>query len=469
MAIERPVKLYDFGAVQVAPAYEIDRQFDNHRRSIDAVIQQLAKVLRADGKLNNDLLTPESFPRNILDKLHADTLRDALRAQNATAKMLQQITTRQIAIEKTAKELRALIEQNSADNQTTRALGEEVQARSMAMSAQARIEPMSATITTTDTSTLDGPYQPILGVFAGGFYGADAPGANAVASDYAQVAIEWAEHLPDTIPPNILAINAITGEHWSSRWWANKAASAFGQLAWLYYGAGLNPPEGDPSTGGAIPPGAIWYDTGNNTIMVWNGTMWEPIQGKPIYADTLSLYYLASGGQTDFTLTDADMHSKSTTLAPDGSQGVIVFLNGVRLTPSEDFNVTPASSTITLELGASAGSVLAVDVLIPTSQLQPGRVEAVLTLDPNIDPTTGEPGQQDGTRTDFGLYVAQDKSLAAVGAPEELLVSFDGVIQSPGVGYTLPNPNTIHFSEAPRVDSQIFIVWFRSPNDPATA
>ena len=37
-----------------------------------------------------------------------------------------------------------------------------------------------------------------------------------VSADYAQVAIEWAEHMPDTIPPNILAINAITGEHWSS-------------------------------------------------------------------------------------------------------------------------------------------------------------------------------------------------------------------------------------------------------------
>jgi hypothetical protein len=45
------------------------------------------------------------------------------------------------------------------------------------------------------------------------------------------VSIEWAEHMPDTIPPSVLAINAITGAHWSSRWWANRAAqivSAFG-------------------------------------------------------------------------------------------------------------------------------------------------------------------------------------------------------------------------------------------------
>ena len=67
MAIERPVKLYDFGAVQVAPAYEIDRQFDNHKRSIEQIIKLVSKVVRADGKLNNDLLTPESFPRQILE------------------------------------------------------------------------------------------------------------------------------------------------------------------------------------------------------------------------------------------------------------------------------------------------------------------------------------------------------------------------------------------------------------------
>jgi hypothetical protein len=63
-----------------------------------------------------------------------------------------------------------------------------------------------------------------LGPGAGGFYGVDALGAGATAQDYAQVSIEWAEHMPDTIPPNVLAINAITGDHWSSRWWANHAA-----------------------------------------------------------------------------------------------------------------------------------------------------------------------------------------------------------------------------------------------------
>jgi hypothetical protein len=48
--------------------------------------------------------------------------------------------------------------------------------------------------------------------------------ASNVAQDYAVLSAAWAEHMPDTIPPNILAANDITGDHWSARWWANLAA-----------------------------------------------------------------------------------------------------------------------------------------------------------------------------------------------------------------------------------------------------
>lgn len=52
----------------------------------------------------------------------------------------------------------------------------------------------------------------------------DAALGDVVAQDYAVLSRAWAEYLPDTIPPNILASNDITGDHWSSRWWANHAA-----------------------------------------------------------------------------------------------------------------------------------------------------------------------------------------------------------------------------------------------------
>ena len=63
-------------------------------------------------------------------------------------------------------------------------------------------------------------------------------GAVALAEDWAAVSAAWAEHMPDTIPPNILAVEAITGDHWSSRWWANRAAQIVqGQLP-----TGASPP-----------------------------------------------------------------------------------------------------------------------------------------------------------------------------------------------------------------------------------
>jgi hypothetical protein len=68
---------------------------------------------------------------------------------------------------------------------------------------------------------------PSLYVNAGGPYATSDAGATATSADYAQVSIEWAEHMPDTIPPNVLAINAISGAHWSSRWWAARAAAYF--------------------------------------------------------------------------------------------------------------------------------------------------------------------------------------------------------------------------------------------------
>jgi hypothetical protein len=52
----------------------------------------------------------------------------------------------------------------------------------------------------------------------------DAEGAAALAYRYAILAQAWAEYMPGTIPPNILAVMDITGDHWSSRWWAHQAA-----------------------------------------------------------------------------------------------------------------------------------------------------------------------------------------------------------------------------------------------------
>jgi hypothetical protein len=46
------------------------------------------------------------------------------------------------------------------------------------------------------------------------------------AADWAAVSAAWAEHMPDSIPADVVALAGLTGDHWSSLWWANQTAAA---------------------------------------------------------------------------------------------------------------------------------------------------------------------------------------------------------------------------------------------------
>jgi hypothetical protein len=82
----------------------------------------------------------------------------------------------------------------------------------------------------------------------------DSAKASAIAQDYAVLSQAWAEHMPDTIPPNILAANDLTGDHWSARWWANHAAD-------LVQDIGEGPPGPPGPEGPPGPPGAPGADS----------------------------------------------------------------------------------------------------------------------------------------------------------------------------------------------------------------
>ena len=312
--------------------------------------------------------------------------------------------------------------------------------------------PESVPMDTLDTGG-DQSYLGVLYPQAGGFYGAGQnAGAVAVAADYAQVAIEWAEHMPDTIPPNIMATTGVTGQHWSSRWWAEQAASAMGgMMAYLYLGALPHPPT-TSAAGGTIPVGAIYYDTTQNATYVWNGTGWQPFD-TPQKAATSVLFYNAIAGQTDFPLTAPDMFlNVSQPLLADGSQGIEVWLNGARLTPSKgptvvDFTVNVATSTVSLLEATQAGAVLAVDVLTPASAFAPSQVALVKI---KIVP--------DGTTTTFPLIDASNNPYHSNNAAQ-FIVAVDGIPQNPGVDYTMSGDgNSIVFTTAPAADSTAFAV-----------
>lgn len=87
----------------------------------------------------------------------------------------------------------------------------------------------------------------------------------ASAQDWAEVSSEWAEHMPDTIPPDILAVMGVTGDHWSARWWAHRA---------LEIASTVDPGERATVYIGPIPPtphsiGTLWWDTEGGQLYVY--------------------------------------------------------------------------------------------------------------------------------------------------------------------------------------------------------
>lgn len=291
-----------------------------------------------------------------------------------------------------------------------------------------------------------------------------AAGDAALAQDWGIVSRDWAEHMPDTIPPNTLAVMGVTGEHWSARWWAHKAEGAFGALTSLYLGAFPEPPT-TTALGEPIPLGAMYYNTTSNQPFVWNGTEWMPFY-TPVQALLLTLIYSAAAGQTVFVLTDPDLHQNTYTIDAANPEPTVVYANGVRLPPNApvagvgDWVLDPLTSTITLVEGLKDGDLVQVDVLARADSAS-GVLHLVTQtlLDFNIDPATDLPGQIDGVRTTFPLVLAGvGHAPVSVSSVNELVVSVDGVIQQPGVDFSVASTN-ITFAEAPLLGARAWGVW----------
>ena len=266
----------------------------------------------------------------------------------------------------------------------------------------------------------------------------------------------WAEHMPDTIPDNAVKVMDITGDHWSSRWWANQAANAFGMLTSLYLGAHPEPPLTN-NNGGPIQIGSIYFDTEPppGQTMVWNGSQWVSMT-QPARAMVSTLWYSATAGQTAFPLTAADLYGHSYTISSTAPEPIGVWVNGVKLMPYQSplGDWTIAASTVTMQRPLRAGDLVSFDIYMPNEALGPGAVHAW-----SIAPLTGK----DGVRTAFTLSTKESPGVpVTVVEHEELVVSLDGVIQEPGVSFTASGA-TITFTQAPAADAYIFITWFR-PN-----
>ena len=420
------------------PGDRIDIQFDNHRQAIQSLTRAMDRLVRADGKLNHDLLTPESLPRDLLEGLASKTRRevegfvDPLIA--ATKNHLQELEQTQLSLQATLAEIKT--RQREADRllrDTETLSGSVHQHARQAMSAVTRAANIQAQVIE------DQNWKDLQ--------------AN-TSQDWALVSTVWAEFMDGnaTIPPNILASNSLTGDHWSSRWWAHRAAGAAGMLAWWYQGAFPGAPPSTPNTptGQPIPIGGMYFDTISGKMFVWNGSSWVPLAQGPAAATASSLYYLAAAGQTVFPLTTADYSGASFSFNQSKPEGLHAFVNGVRLTAG-DYSVNTVSSVVTFVRPLSANAIAGFDLLTPVSQLSPsGSVNTVLVN--AIAP--------DGVKTHFaGLTAAASGAPVSAAKSEELLVSVNGVQQSPGASYSA-TADSIDFVQAPEADANVFIVWF---------
>jgi hypothetical protein len=280
---------------------------------------------------------------------------------------------------------------------------------------------------------------------------------------WARTSMLWAEHMPDILPDDALVGLDITGDHWSSRWWANRADNAFGRLTDLYLGAHPIPPATNLE-GGPIQPGSIYFDTDPppGQMYVWNGSQWVSMT-QPARAGLATLWYAATDGQTVFPFAAMDLNGHNYTLAIDATEGVDAHVNGVKVMPREvtegDWTLDPATSTVTFLRPLRLGDVVSFDIMMANEKLGPGAVNAW---------SLGLTEAKDGVRQTFTLDMEDGAGPAVtVNKNEELVVSLDGVIQEPGISYSASG-STIDFMQAPAADSWVFITWFRSEGGAGT-
>jgi hypothetical protein len=291
--------------------------------------------------------------------------------------------------------------------------------------------------------------------------------------------LQWAEYLAGPVVsgpnapsfvnasafPNGLFYQPVAGSPgglWSSKWWAIQAMQLVGGIK-FYLGphAGAPVPGSiSPITGetypNPIPVGSYYYDTSTAPpkVFFWDGSSWQPASTSIVTAGYLATFlYIATAGQTQFSGADSLAQTPAFTTEKHD-----VTLNGVRLVPTTDFTVDPATDKLTLVEAPGAGAVIQWDILAAPGAAPAGAVNAfkVQPLTPN------------GVLTAFTLNyihpVSGTPTPCNVGSGAQLQVCLDGIIPEPAIDYTATGA-TLTMAAAPRADAKFWAIWY-SPSAP---
>jgi hypothetical protein len=417
------------------PGDMLDASFDAQNQRIEELDALVSQLIRSDGALANASVGADSLKPELIRYFEAQTSEKARETIEIARNLIEE------AQKALAQALEARIQAVSASGRAEIAKTEAEDAKSAVIAQKTSLETQISALRATAKSMAETR--------------TDWDDAESYAQAWADSSRLWAEHMPDTLPDNALKIMDITGDHWSSRWWANQAANAFGMMTSLYLGAHPVPPLTN-NNGGPIAIGSIYYNTESHQTFVWTGSQWESLT-QPQRAGLMTLWYEAAGGQTIFPLTSADLNGSTFSLTPSLLEGVDAHVNGIKVMPKEssatgDWTLDGSTSTVTFLRPLRAGDLVSFDILMPEEALGPGAVQAWV-----LAPLTGK----DGTAVTFALSTREVPGVpVTVVKYEELLVSLDGVIQEPGVSYTASGAS-ITFAQAPGIDSYVFIVWFR--------
>jgi len=275
MTIQRPQLKFPFTG-QTVPGDVIRDQVVETHRAIDQVIDQLDRPP-----------APHSIP---FSALAPETLRGI--ADEIAAKSLREINDARLALAAAASDV--LLANEAAARASQAAARAEQAARVILEGSGAALTQIHAQITQA-TQRLEAAQQSALDVSQ---QSSAVMLSASAAENWSVASWHWAEYMggpgDETLPADTVAMFDLTGDHWSARWWANKAAeyasgadgsngeageagaaaeAALDEFQTWYLGAFSVPPvldgDGDP-----IVEGALYFDTVVDQMQVWDGTQW---------------------------------------------------------------------------------------------------------------------------------------------------------------------------------------------------
>jgi len=209
----------------------LDASFDAQNKRISELEALVGSVRRPDGRLRNGIVTKDSldpaFSTDLGDEIASRTRKIAESAEKAaseakTAAIQAKIDQERVRIAESTVRTAEMV----VDGAKTAILGP---IRDLADRAEALNRSFSAAeVGLRDLSA---------SVLAG----------EGSAEAWSETSRMWAEHMPGTIPDEALSESDVSGDHWSSRWWANYASQI------VEDGLGMPGPAGPPGADSTVP------------------------------------------------------------------------------------------------------------------------------------------------------------------------------------------------------------------------